>query len=300
MRNSKETDLNGLIASVHRDVQNDIRGFFENLESDLARVEHEKEEAERLAEEARENYKNALELQEVEYAQVVKDIFEEPMKELTRKISKYSLLGITSTLAVAILSFYLTAAFSGLSLLSSVAELREASVAERQDLADLQEDLADLRSHIAMSDSGVLVIVQHFNKNFDEDEFDRTKADLERLYKSRPIVTEDQSGFYYHQYRLAFRGMDYSAQIPTSAELRAWDVEAHQLYERWYEAVSERGKEVVALDAEERRYDSFKSKTDDDMSYGLWYNDPNLTFDVLANSVKRKRDAFSGQQSRNG
>lgn len=289
-----EDDLSRALEDLEKDSQDKLRRIFRDLESDLDAARKAKKIAQDQTKKAEEKYHAALELQEGQYSIVIRETFDEPKKELAKNISKYSLVSILITLTVATLSLIFTAYVAAQNTLSLEGDVREiwANGRETHDL--LGGLVGDLDFLSAVSDGDVLEIVRHLEKwRGDFDDY-QTITNLERAYKINPV---NSSGFYYYQYRMAFRqfGLD---EIPTMRELQEWDDEAYGLYDKWYEYVSDRGRDGVPLGDRARKWDSFKSK-DDGTRYNWVFTKEDISFYEMGVTISRKRGAFLAQLKKN-
>ena len=292
--------LDRQIASLEEDTKEGLREFFESLQSDLdgarsaqRNAEKAAAEAEKAAAEAEDNFHAALALQNDQYARVIQEIFEKPKYDLIRRISRYSLGGILVTLTAAVVSIALTPIFL---IDNTTSNLREI-INVKRDIGEVQVKLDDLYVQVGVSDDEVLQIVRHLEKNKEDFGGYQRWDDLERMYKVRPFKSQrNSSGYYYHQYRIAFRvfGLD---DIPSYTELQRWDFEAHRLYQSWHSSVKDRRGRIPS-DHAARNWDSFKLD-EDNVTYRWMYSDSNLTFSKAGEYAMQNRDFFSRQWNRN-
>ena len=286
---------------------NDLDRVLESLQDERSRevlrnLHGSLQSAEQKATEAEENLHAAVEMQKEEYSRVMKEIFAEPMKELIKRISRYSLVGIIVTLVAASLSFLLATTLQRQSDASLVRIIHRYLSTEthaiRGNIDDLHDRLSDIDFGDAVQDEGVKKIVAHFREYKDRFEDYGTKSDLARAYKIKPVVSDDtRSGFFYFQYRIAFRQLGLK-DIPTIREIQEWDAQAYRLYNKWYEFSKNRGSDTIPPDDKARKWDSFKSDADD-THYRWEFTDDSATFDRIGRVVLRRRDAFLVQWRRN-
>ena len=318
----KKDDLNRELDSLEKDTRERLGSIFSSLQSDLDSAQKARKEAEDAAKEAEKKYGAALELQKEQYSRAIQEIFEEPKRDLIKKITKYSLGGIIATLAAAISSFFLTPVFlthridslaydvkyflskvEGVqgdidSLAYDVKYFLSKAEGIQGDIRELHERFSDLDFQNSVPDRGVLEIIHHLNENKEKFSGYRTNKDLERAYKIMPVASSTfPSGFYYYQYRIAFRnfGLD---DVPTARELQEWDVEAYLLYDNWYNFTKDRGHYRVPARDKARKWDSFKS-SGDSTRYRWEYSETDITFSRISQYVMRKRDVFLEQWRRN-
>ena len=297
----KEDDLNRELDSVEKDARDKLRGIFSSLQSELGSAQKARKEAEDAAKEAEKKYGAALELEKEQYSRVIQEIFEEPKRDLIKKISIYSFGGIVATLAAAILSFVLTPVLLRDSV-NSLADAVDQNLHKFRSIegyiGELHGKVDDLDFQAAISDGSTLEIIRHLdNSKKDFNEY-QTKMDLERMYKIRPIISEKfPSGFYYHNYRIAFRLFGI-VDVPTAKKLQEWDVEAYRLYDNWYNFVRGRGPYQVPASDKARKWDSFKSNGDS-TRYNWQYAGSDITFFAISQDAIRKRDVFLEQWRRN-
>ena len=289
---NKEDELNRALEALEKDSREQLSEIFSSLQSDLAGHEEARKEAEEKAKEAEKKYDAALELQKKEYSVVIRETFDEPRRDLIRKISWYSLGGIVITIVAATSFFFLTAFLQAEDIRSLTNTMNKT-----QDTVEKSHQLLDdLDFRNAVPDKGVLEVVSHFSEEKDTFDGYKSKVALARAYKIKPV---ESSGFpfYYYQYRVAFRilGLD---DIPTVRELQRWDADAYLLYNKWHKSVSDLGNKVIPQGHRTREWDSFKRNRDQTV-YNWSFNDDDTTYSEISRYIWRQRNAFLAQWRKN-
>lgn len=300
---NKEDELNKALEALEKDSREQLSEIFSSLQSDLAGHEEARKEAEEKAEEAEKKCNAALALQKKEYSVVIRETFDEPRRDLIRKISWYSLGGIVITIVAATSFFFLTAFLQAESIRSladsqaeSIRSLANTMNKTRDAVEKSHQLLEDLDFRNAVPDEGVLEIVSHFDEEKSKFNGYKSKVDLARAYKISPVDSSD-APFYYYQYRVAFRKLELN-DIPTIRELQRWDVEAFFLYDRWHESVSDLGNSTIPQNHRTRRWDSFKS-SGDETQYNWWFSSNDATYSGISRRIWNRRDAFLVQWRKN-
>ena len=296
MATNKEDELNRALNALEKDSREQLSKIFSSLQSDLAGHEEARKEAEEKAKEAEKKYDAAQQLQKAEYSVVIRETFDEPRRDLIRKISWYSLGGIVMTLVAATSSFFLTAFLQaeGIRLQAANDDFLMAAMSETRDAVETSNQLLeDLDFRNAVPDKGVQEIVNHFGEERGNFNGYKSKVDLARAYKIEPV---DSSGFpfYYFQYRVAFRKLGLE-DIPTIRELQRWDAEAFLLYDNWHKSISDLGNDVIPLD--HRRWDLFKS-SGDQTPYSRKF-DSDATNSGIRRRISSSREDFLTQWRKN-
>jgi hypothetical protein len=254
------------------------------LKAQLQDAESQTNEAESKAKTANEKYQKAIDLKRGQYDQLIRDLFETPSENLERSIKNQSRRSTYITLAVALVSILI-------SILITILSTAENSKSIESLLSRLDKIESKTDSMVTISkESQIKRLVDEITvSKYDFSNY-RTQKDLSLAYKMR---IGNQPDVTYEDFITAFKlaGLPQDVVPADEDTLSTWDYEFTELCRNALRTIREKDRSANVEEID-RKYATFKLKSDATDYDGWGFPDPSFTYSDLEKSYKGALDTF--------
>lgn len=314
--NKKIEEFRNSAKGIHEIVESyesritELQSFLDQAENSISAAEERTKLAEEQAERAKEKYKQAIELQEGQYVQLIHDLFEAPRNELERSIKEQTKKSreelersikhqsrrsnvITVTIAVASIS---------LSIMISIISTSSGSNSRTLETLESRTETIESRTKniielISNDDPKLKEMIGRIMRNKSEFNNYQTKNDLAYAYKVRLSV--GSTNVKYADYILAMKLVGIQQSItPNEEELRRWDAEFIELCRNAVNTLKQKNGTDKVQNDEEKNFQTYKSQNDT-TDYNGWGWHSDLTYAQLASYFQSRLDTQEKQLNYN-
>ena len=294
-----------IILTKLRDMGEDARSVLnlvEELRSEIISQRELLKEARKQANEARSaeelaktQYREALDLKEGKYSELISDLFEKPKMELVRKLKIWSTVGTT----VAVIGICLT---TGISIESAFRNMRVYEATKD----DLKEITLRVRESMEMTENQLKIyalensnVVQIRDSLMESHERFRRYSTINDIIRAFKIDIVHKVGpQHYGHYLAAFRLFGLKGSMPSDEDLRIWDEKMITLYGKWVKEIDKK-KGSVKQDSPHRHFATFAAGGERRILGNWKFDGENLKYKELRKIVEERMMVHIQQKALN-